>query len=170
MAYRHILVGYDGSPPATAALLHAVELALRCGAALSVAAVARVPEYAATVDEVNGALEDARRYFQAALDRAAALARERGVEAATYVLAGHPADALIRFAQQHGVDLIVVGPRGADARPAPPAGQRLCSLGASRAVLGAGVPCRARFGLTPSAGRHGPACARPRRARQPGSC
>lgn len=112
MAYRHILVGYDGSPPATAALLHAVELALRCGADLSVAAVARVPEYAATVDEVNGALEDARRYFQAALDRAAALARERGVAAATHVLAGHPADALIRFAQQHRVDLIVVGPRG----------------------------------------------------------
>lgn len=134
MAFRHILVGYDGSAPATAALAHAVELALCCGAALSVAAVARVPDYAATVDEVNGALEDARRYFQAALDRAAALARSRGVEVTTHVLAGHPVDALIRFAQQQGVDLIVVGARGLTPI------QRLL-LGSVSAALARYAPC-----------------------------
>ncbi|MER3461096.1 MAG: universal stress protein, partial [candidate division GAL15 bacterium] len=67
------------------------------------AAVARVPEYAGTVDEVNGALEDARRYFEATLDRAAALAKDRGVELTTHVLVGHPAEALVRFAQDQGV-------------------------------------------------------------------
>jgi nucleotide-binding universal stress UspA family protein len=134
MAYRHILAGFDGSPPATAALLQAIELARCCGAALSIAAVARVPEYAATIDEVNGALEDARRHLQAALDRASTLARERGIAAEVHMLAGHPADALIRFAEQRGVDLIVVGARGLSTV------QRLL-LGSVSAALVRHAPC-----------------------------
>jgi len=115
VAYRKILVGYDGSAPATAALLHAVDLAARCGAELTAAAVARLPEYAGTVDEVNGAMDDARRHFQAILERASELGKERGAAIKTELLVGQPADALIRFAQQHGCDLIVVGPRGMSA-------------------------------------------------------
>jgi len=134
MTYRRILVGYDGSPPATAALLHAIELAAQCGAQLLAAAVARVPEYAGTVDEVNGALEDARRYFEATLDRAAALAKDRGVELTTHVLVGHPAEALVRFAQDQGVDLIVVGPRGLS-------GVRRLLLGSVSAALVRHAPC-----------------------------
>lgn len=110
--FKKILVGYDGSENAKRALAVALDLAKKYGAAITAASVAHVPDYAATRDEVDGALEDARSFFEKGFEEAKGLADREGVSLNTVVLVGHPGDALTHLAEKEGYDLIVVGARG----------------------------------------------------------
>jgi len=109
--FRQILVGYDGSPLAE----KAVDLAIRFGicekSAISVLAVARLPEPATSV-EVEAVLDDAREHFEAGLKRVVERGRAHGVEIATDIVVGHPGEQIIHRAETEHVDLIIVGRRG----------------------------------------------------------
>lgn len=108
---RKILLGYDGSASAADAVDFAVDLAQRYGAELHVLAVARPPEFGDEVETV-AALESAQRLN----DKVLAKARVRLGPAATaahfHAAVGHPAEQIVRFAEAHAIDHIVVGHRG----------------------------------------------------------
>jgi nucleotide-binding universal stress UspA family protein len=109
--FQKVLVGYDGSPLAE----KAVDVAIRFGvcekSAISVLAVARLPEPATSV-EVEAVLDDAREHFEVGLKRVVERGRILGVEVTTDIVVGHPAEQLIHRAETEHVDLIIVGRRG----------------------------------------------------------
>lgn len=99
--FSRILVGIDGSERAAEAARQAGRLAAATGAALDLAFV---------VDTHRAHDEDVEAEAEAALDRACAGPAEAGVRPSPKILAGDPADALVREASEHGVDLLCVGP------------------------------------------------------------
>lgn len=103
-----VLAGLDGSPEALAAAVGAVSL---LGPRLGTLTLATVVDY----DTAGTRHQDAARMLDEA---AAAIA---GVEPATVVLVGKPANELLEYATSHDVDVVTVGARG---------------RGLSRAVLG----------------------------------
>jgi nucleotide-binding universal stress UspA family protein len=109
--YRKILVGYDGSGAGRKAFDAACELAEKHGAELIVVSVARLPDIADDV-ETEAVIENSRRYHRGLLAELKPLAATKGVKAHFEVAVGHPAEQIIYHADQHGVDLIVVGDRG----------------------------------------------------------
>jgi nucleotide-binding universal stress UspA family protein len=109
--FRRILVGYDGSPLAEKAVNVAIRFGLNEKSSISVLAVARLPEPATSV-EVEAILDDAREHFEAGLKRVVERGQAHGVEVATDVVVGHPAEQLIHRAETEQADLIIVGRRG----------------------------------------------------------
>ena len=115
-ALRKILVATDFSPIATHALEVALGLARPLDAAVTVLHVYSLPTYlfvdgssyvppAAVVADV---LADAARGLAAAVDAAAA----SGVTVTTVSEEGNPAETIVRYADEHGFDLIVLGTHG----------------------------------------------------------
>ncbi len=104
-----IVLGYDGSPNAQAALAEAASLAVALGASVVVA-------FGYEVWAAGGETADHKAAVQAIGDRAAADALGRlaaaGVHAETAVVAERPADALVRVAEERGARMIVVGTHG----------------------------------------------------------
>ena len=106
---RTLLVAYDGSDAARAAFEFGADLAMKYGAALHVLAVARPPEFG-TEEETEAVIEQERGHCEQLLD---ALKPRLGQQAAILAVAvGHPADQIVRYAEGHAVDHIVVGHRG----------------------------------------------------------
>ncbi|MDN5347405.1 MAG: hypothetical protein PWP65_969 [Clostridia bacterium] len=110
--FKKIILAFDGSPHARRALDAAVDLAQKYGAKLYIVSVVNIPDFAGTVDEVNGALEKGKEFFNKQLEEAQKTASREGVEVETRILAGHPFEAIARFVDSEGCDLIVVGSRG----------------------------------------------------------
>ncbi len=111
-----ILVATDFSPIAVHAQKLAFELARPLGAAVTVLHVYSLPTYlfvdgssyvppAKLVAEI---LADAAHGLAAATDAAAA----SGVTVTTVSEEGDPKDAIVRYANEHGFDLIVLGTHG----------------------------------------------------------
>ncbi len=100
----NILVGIDGSTDAGAAEHAAVDL---LGNRLGRVVLATVvdPEDAQTIRGESDGTVDARRALAAASTTTA-------LQPDTLILTGRPADALVRYAVDHDIDLIVVGARG----------------------------------------------------------
>jgi nucleotide-binding universal stress UspA family protein len=97
-----VLVGIDGSPEAEAAIAWVLALhgpSIRRLAYGVVVPFGTAPEALASGSPVP-----------AALDRALKLAD--GCDASTVILEGAPAEALVRYAEQEGYDLLAVGTRG----------------------------------------------------------
>lgn len=92
--YRTILVGTDGSPTATRAVVRAAAVAQACQARLLVAFVGDTEEGRAALDKVIASLAGMTPPPQQRL------------------LTGDPADALIGLADAEHADLIVVGNKG----------------------------------------------------------
>ncbi len=122
-AYADILVPTDGSDLALRALEEALSLAALTGATIHVVYVvddASVAELAtdAGFDEVSFDADVGRLFerFEAAGERAIADVRaaagERGVELVTEVRRGIPDEAILAYADERGVDLIVMGTHG----------------------------------------------------------
>lgn len=106
---RKLLVAYDGSDAARAAVEFGADLALKYAAELHILAVARPPEFG-TEEETEAMIEHSRGYCEKLLD---ALKPRLGTRAATLAVAvGHPADQIVRYAEGHTIDHIVVGHRG----------------------------------------------------------
>jgi len=109
--FQKVLVGYDGSPLAE----KAVDLAIRFGicerSSIAVLAVARLPEPATSV-ELEAVLDDAREHYETGLKRVVERGQAHGVEIATDIVVGHPAEQIIHRAEIEHVDLIIVGRRG----------------------------------------------------------
>lgn len=109
--YRKILAAYDGSDAGRRAFDAALNLSARHGAELVVVTVAQPPIVGDEV-ETEAVIENSRNYHQGLLAELAPVIAETRVQARYVVAVGHPAEQIIYHADQHGVDLIVVGDRG----------------------------------------------------------
>lgn len=109
--YRKILVGYDGSETAKHAFNAALDLAQKYGAELYALSVARTPDIGDDV-ETEAVMENSRRYHRGLLEELRATIGASRVKAHYEVAAGHPAEQILYYADQHEADLIVIGHRG----------------------------------------------------------
>lgn len=105
-----VVLGYDESPGARAALATAIDVASRFGERLVVVYATEPP---GTLGEEHRSHEAALRQLggeavQHALDAAAAA----GVDAVSELVSERPVDALLEQAEQHDARLIVVGTWG----------------------------------------------------------
>jgi nucleotide-binding universal stress UspA family protein len=104
-----LLIAYDGSDSAKAAFKVAIDLAEKYSAELHVLAVARPPEFGSEV-ETEAIIEGSRRHYAHQLQQ---LKTQVGSLTARFeVIVGHPAESIVLYAEDHGIDHIVVGHRG----------------------------------------------------------
>jgi len=108
---KRILLGYDGSQSAQDAFAFALDLAKRYGAELHVLAVARPPEFAEEV-ETEAVIENALEHYERVLSIPRDQLAHESIKAQFHVVVGHPAEQVVRYAEAHGIDHIVVGHRG----------------------------------------------------------
>lgn len=117
---NHIVVAVDASPSSDNAVDMAVNLAKTCDAKLSFLHVIRdmqLPESVlrmAEVEHIQGARSDVLRFVgEKILKLAEKKGRDAGLkEISNKVAVGDPATEIADFANNHGVDLIVIGTRG----------------------------------------------------------
>jgi nucleotide-binding universal stress UspA family protein len=111
--FRRIVVAYDDSPGARLGLRAAIELARAChGEVTAVAVEAHLPHYGAIVGEVEDEREIEERACRRWLKAAEAYAAEQGTRITTEIRAGHPAQQLVKAAEAHHADLLILGQRG----------------------------------------------------------
>ena len=111
--FRSILVPVDGSPAATGALVHAIDLARAEGARLTLISVAAHPRWviAASPYVPLPTQDELDRRAQQALDRAEALVPE-DVPVSTALRRGGVADEILKRVECGEHDLVVMGSRG----------------------------------------------------------
>jgi nucleotide-binding universal stress UspA family protein len=108
---RNILVAYDGSAAAVHALAFATDLARTLGSPLHILAVVRPPEFGGMV-ETEAVVEQSRQHYHHALRAVQARHAHEPFKTHVHVAVGHPAEQIVRFAEGHEIDHIVVGHRG----------------------------------------------------------
>jgi nucleotide-binding universal stress UspA family protein len=114
MVLHSVLVAYDGTQPAATALNQAIEIAKATDARLTLICV--IPVMAAAYgielppgDSVAETIEGARKMLAMAKAEAS---KKAGANVETVLLEGDPVDRVLKYAEQHLPDLIVVGSRG----------------------------------------------------------
>jgi nucleotide-binding universal stress UspA family protein len=108
---RKIALGYDGSESSKNALEFALDLAAKFRSELHVLAASRPPEFGTEV-ETEAIVEQSREHFLSLLEPVKKRMADTGTKGVCEVLVGHPAEQIIRYSEQNGVDHIVVGHRG----------------------------------------------------------
>jgi nucleotide-binding universal stress UspA family protein len=108
---RNILVGYDGSEASALALSFAADLARAFGSSVHVLAVVRPPEFGGMV-ETEAVIEQSRKHHQNALHGVQSKYAHEPFKTHVHIAVGHPAEQIVRFAEAHAIDHIVVGHRG----------------------------------------------------------
>jgi nucleotide-binding universal stress UspA family protein len=108
---KRILLAYDGSAASDQAFAFALDLARRYQAELHVLAVARPPEFADDV-EAEAVIEHSRRHYDKVLGKLRPALAKETLQSQMHVVVGHPAEQIVRYAEGHGIDHIVVGHRG----------------------------------------------------------
>lgn len=114
--FDRILIPTDGSDPARPAVEMAIDLAAVHDATLHVlyvvdqpATVSGVGEGFAGLDDLLDALEErGQQATKAVVERA----RERGIETRAAVRRGNPQDDILGYAEDHDVDVVVMGTHG----------------------------------------------------------
>lgn len=106
---QKILIAYDGSDSAETAFDFALDLAGKYSAELHVLAVVRPPDFDAEV-ETEAVIENSLRHFNQLLQPLKA--KVEGLKAHFEVMVGHPAERIVLYAEDRGIDHIVVGHRG----------------------------------------------------------
>ncbi|WP_321969181.1 universal stress protein [Paraburkholderia tropica] len=110
---REVLLGYDGSDCSRRALTFAIDLAQRYGARLHVVSVARSPDFEFGLEiDTDAIAQQQVLHCQRLLDALRHSIPELTRPVRYEVASGHPAEEIIRYAQEEGVDHIVVGHRG----------------------------------------------------------
>jgi nucleotide-binding universal stress UspA family protein len=112
-SYDKIMIATDGSKQVEKAVESAVELARLTGARLYAVYVIASTGY---TPRNFGWEESLREVLEAEAKRAVTFVEEAGkasgIEVESVILDGHPADRIIEFAEQEGIDLIVMGTLG----------------------------------------------------------
>jgi len=112
--YDHILVPTDGSPGVERAVEHAVDLAAAHGATLHALYVVNTASYSSMPMETSW--EHVRDMLgeegEQALERVQELAEPEGVGVETIVVDGSPSREIVHYAEDGGIDLIVMGTHG----------------------------------------------------------
>jgi nucleotide-binding universal stress UspA family protein len=108
--FRKIVVANDGSASARKAVAAAVALAVAHGAQLhSISVEEDLPRYAGTIGEVEEVKLQRNGYFREVNAEAQQLAQERGVELHCEVRAGHEVETIVKYCEEGGFDLLVIG-------------------------------------------------------------
>ena len=111
---RKILIATDGSPEAREATEYGLELAAEQEATAILLQVIPPLDWSTSSAERSSArFRRARDAAEIARDEATTLSEEHGVPVRSEVVAGDPADEIVAYADNHDVDLTVVGSRGA---------------------------------------------------------
>jgi nucleotide-binding universal stress UspA family protein len=125
---KTILVAYDDTEPSRRALERAATLAEAFGSRVLVTSIAPLhyssPRLTLTVRERGEGIAAREEDMQ----QAKAFLEDRGIAAESLAARGDPATVIARLADEHGVDLVVVGTRE------PGAVQRLLGQSVSQAV------------------------------------
>jgi nucleotide-binding universal stress UspA family protein len=108
---KTILVAFDGSDQSRKAFDLGLEIAARFDAKLLVLGIVRLPEPAISV-EIDAMLDRGRTHFAEEFENLGAKAKELGVGIETEVEVGHPAEHILRYAEDNHADMIVMGRRG----------------------------------------------------------
>ncbi|MEF8827856.1 MAG: universal stress protein [Haloarcula sp.] len=110
--YEHILVPYDGSDEARRGAEHGIELAAALDAtvhALYVIDLPGAPRALALRDDEEEMREEYREYGEEVLANLGAVAEEHGVDYETHFKTGAPSEEIVEFAENEGMDAIVLG-------------------------------------------------------------
>ncbi|MGO9558733.1 MAG: universal stress protein [Acidimicrobiales bacterium] len=111
--YRSVLVATDGSDTAAEAVRVAAELARTFGATLHIANVTRAAEAGPlATGDMTMALLAASDRARAKVEAIAEQARSEGISVTAHTATGNIAERIVALAEEHHVDLIVVGNRG----------------------------------------------------------
>lgn len=112
--YDHILIPTDGSDPAAAATEHALTIADRFDATVHALYVVDTDGIAHEAPGLGlDALRDAlREEGEAATASVEERAEERGVDVTVAVVEGLAEDTIVHYADDHDIDLIVMGTHG----------------------------------------------------------
>ena len=111
--FKKILLAYDGSGGAKAALKVGIGLAKSLGAELqSISVEEELPHYAATMGEVQDAKERVDEYFRVLTKDARDQAALAGVELQTAIRQGHEVEIIVNYAKEGGFDLLLAGYHG----------------------------------------------------------
>jgi nucleotide-binding universal stress UspA family protein len=110
--FAKILHANDGSDPAFHALSLALALAEQNRSELHIVCVEEVPYLPELIEEVREATEKAARRFDSVLERANALAEQRGVKLHPHVVVGHPVRDIVALAAELEANLLVIGATG----------------------------------------------------------
>ena len=111
--FRKILVAYDGSEGARAALRVGIGLAKSLGAELrSISVEEHLPHYAASVGEVQDAKERVDEYFRVLTKDARDQAALAGIDLQTVIQQGHEVEIIVNYAKDEGFDLLLAGYHG----------------------------------------------------------
>lgn len=110
--YDAILVPTDGSEAATAAAAHAYSLGERYDATVHVLSVVEQSESVSIVGRGEEKLATLREHGTDATRRIVEEARSRDVDAVGAVEVGDPARTILGYAEEHGVDLVVMSTHG----------------------------------------------------------
>ncbi|SRR5712691_12370593 len=108
---KTILVAFDGSDQSQQAFQLGLEIAEKFKARLLVVGVVRLPEPAISV-EIDAMLDHGKTHFAEEFKRLGEEAGRMGVDLVTHVAVGHPAEQILRHAEDGHADLIVMGRRG----------------------------------------------------------
>jgi nucleotide-binding universal stress UspA family protein len=111
--FRRILVAYDGSEGARAALRVGIGLAKSLGVELhSISVEEHLPHYATTIGEVQDAKERIDQYFHTLTKEARDQALLAGVELQTTIRQGHEVETIVTYAREGQFDLLLAGYHG----------------------------------------------------------
>ena len=141
MAFQNILVGTDFAECSSAAIEHAIELALASHASLTLVHAYSVP-YVYTGLTLPALLPGFRDAAEAELTKVLDAVRARVPNVAGLVVAGSPWEQILEVAEARGSDLIVVGSHGRKGLP--------------RAVIGSVAEKVVRLSRVPVLVVHGP--------------
>jgi nucleotide-binding universal stress UspA family protein len=108
--FQKILLAWDGSRAALRALDLAVDIARRYDAELCAVGVAHSPAHAETGADRRESADAARRYLEETLAQVRDRADRVGVALELAIVEGdHPPEDILRYAHEHGFDLVVAG-------------------------------------------------------------
>jgi nucleotide-binding universal stress UspA family protein len=110
--YQRIVLAFDGSESARRALDVALHLARADKVKLTLIFVAEMPRYPGAPSETKEEQDRADVIFQELRGAVMETAREYGVEVTAEKRVGHPAQALVHYVRDAGVQLLVMGHTG----------------------------------------------------------
>lgn len=108
---KKILVAFDGSEQSRKAFDLGLEIAAKFEAKLLLVGIIRLPEPAISV-EIDAMLDRGRTHFAEEFEQLTARAKDADVGFETEIEVGHPAEHILRYAEDNHADMIVMGRRG----------------------------------------------------------
>ncbi len=108
---KTILVAFDGSEQSQKAFDLGLEISGKFNAKLLVIGIVRLPEPAISV-EIDAMLDRGKTHFAEEFAKLTEAAKQANVQLETEVGVGHPAEHILRYAEDNHADMIVMGRRG----------------------------------------------------------